>query len=69
MVRRYEVVLEGIDLSSLTIGAGATRRLALPAVYRAAAWSSEGPLIASAESQVLVCQPVAAAIPRRKTRR
>jgi uncharacterized membrane protein len=40
-------LLEGTDLSSLTIGAGAARRLALPAVYRAAAWSSEGPLIAS----------------------
>ena len=30
---------------------------------------SFGPLVASAESQVLVCQPAAAAIPRRKIRR
>jgi Mg-chelatase subunit ChlD len=40
-------LLEGVDLSSLTIGAGASRRLDLPASLRAAAWSSEGPLIAS----------------------
>src|SRR6185312_11124110 len=40
-------LLEGVDLSSLTIGAGASRRLALPASLSAAAWSSEGPLIAA----------------------
>ena len=40
-------LLEGADISSLTIGAGAARRLALPATMSAAAWSSEGPLIAS----------------------
>ena len=40
-------LLEGADISSLTIGAGAARRLALPATMTAAAWSSEGPLIAS----------------------
>jgi Ca-activated chloride channel homolog len=40
-------LLEGIDISSLTIGAGAARRLALPAAMTAVAWSSEGPLIAS----------------------
>ncbi len=40
-------LLEGADISSLTIGAGAARRLALPATMTAAAWSSEGPLISS----------------------
>ncbi|MBS1846080.1 MAG: VWA domain-containing protein [Actinobacteria bacterium] len=40
-------LLEGADISSLTIGAGAARRLALPATMSAAAWSAEGPLIAS----------------------
>jgi len=40
-------LLEGVDISSLTIGAGAARRLALPATMTAAAWSAEGPLIAS----------------------
>ncbi|HTT94150.1 MAG TPA: VWA domain-containing protein [Solirubrobacterales bacterium] len=40
-------LLEGVDLASLTIGAEASRRLALPAAMTAAAWSSEGPLIAS----------------------
>jgi Ca-activated chloride channel homolog len=40
-------LLEGVELASLTIGAGASRRLALPASLTAAAWSSEGPLIAS----------------------
>jgi Ca-activated chloride channel homolog len=40
-------LLEGVDLASLTIGAEASRRLALPASMTAAAWSSEGPLIAS----------------------
>jgi Mg-chelatase subunit ChlD len=40
-------LLEGADISSLTIGAGAARRLALPATMTAAAWSAEGPLIAS----------------------
>ena len=40
-------LLEGADISSLTIGAGAARRLALPAAMTAAAWSAEGPLIAS----------------------
>ena len=40
-------LLEGVDLASLTIGAAASRRLALPAALTAAAWSSEGPLIAS----------------------
>ena len=40
-------LLEGVDLASLTIGAKASKRLALPAAMSAAAWSSEGPLIAS----------------------
>jgi Ca-activated chloride channel family protein len=40
-------LLEGADISALTIGAGAARRLALPAMMTAAAWSAEGPLIAS----------------------
>jgi uncharacterized membrane protein len=40
-------LLEGADISSLTIGAGAARRLALPATMTATAWSAEGPLIAS----------------------
>jgi Ca-activated chloride channel homolog len=40
-------LLDGADISSLTIGAGAARRLALPAPMTAAAWSSEGPLLAS----------------------
>jgi uncharacterized membrane protein len=40
-------LLAGADISSLTIGAGAARRLALPASMSAAAWSAEGPLIAS----------------------
>src|SRR6185312_5535151 len=40
-------LLDGVDLASLTIGAKASRRLALPAAMSAAAWSSEGPLIAS----------------------
>jgi hypothetical protein len=40
-------LLDGVDLASLTIGAGASQRLALPAQYSATAWSSEGPLIAS----------------------
>jgi Ca-activated chloride channel family protein len=40
-------LLEGVDLASLTIGSKASRRLALPAAMSAAAWSSEGPLIAS----------------------
>jgi Ca-activated chloride channel homolog len=40
-------LLEGVDLASLTIGAEASRRLALPAAMTAAAWSSEGPLFAS----------------------
>jgi len=40
-------LLEGTDISSLTIGAGAARRLTLPATMTAAAWSAEGPLIAS----------------------
>jgi uncharacterized membrane protein len=40
-------LLEGVELASLTIGAGAAHRLALPAAIPAAAWSSEGPLIAS----------------------
>jgi Ca-activated chloride channel homolog len=40
-------LLEGADISSLTIGAGAARRLALPPTMTAAAWSAEGPLIAS----------------------
>jgi Mg-chelatase subunit ChlD len=40
-------LLEGVDLSSLTIGAGASKRLALPASLSAAAWSAEGPLIAA----------------------
>ena len=42
-------LLDGVDLASLTIGAGASRRLALPAQFSAAAWSSEGPLIASGD--------------------
>jgi Ca-activated chloride channel family protein len=40
-------LLAGVELASLTIGAEASRRLALPASFGAAAWSSEGPLIAS----------------------
>jgi uncharacterized membrane protein len=40
-------LLEGVDLASLTIGAGAARRLALPDSLSAAAWSAEGPLIAA----------------------
>ncbi|MBS1883402.1 MAG: VWA domain-containing protein, partial [Actinobacteria bacterium] len=40
-------LLDGVELASLTIGAEASRRLALPAAMTAAAWSSEGPLIAS----------------------
>jgi Ca-activated chloride channel family protein len=40
-------LLEGADIASLTIGAGAARRLALPAAMSATAWSAEGPLIAS----------------------
>jgi Ca-activated chloride channel homolog len=40
-------LLEGVDLASLTIGAGASKRLALPASLSAAAWSAEGPLIAA----------------------
>src|SRR6185312_6290681 len=40
-------LLEGVDLASLTIGSEASRRLALPAAMTAAAWSAEGPLIAS----------------------
>ncbi len=40
-------LLDGVDLASLTIGAKASQRLALPAQFSAAAWSSEGPLIAS----------------------
>ncbi|MBS1889513.1 MAG: VWA domain-containing protein [Actinobacteria bacterium] len=40
-------LLEGVDLSSLTIGAGAARRLALPPPLSAAAWSPDGPLIAA----------------------
>jgi uncharacterized protein YegL len=40
-------LLDGVELASLTIGAGASRRLALPASFSAAAWSRDGPLIAS----------------------
>ena len=40
-------LLDGVELASLTIGGGASRRLSLPAAMTAAAWSSEGPLIAS----------------------
>jgi Ca-activated chloride channel family protein len=40
-------LLEGVDLASLTIGSEASHRLALPAAMSAAAWSAEGPLIAS----------------------
>ena len=40
-------LLEGVDLSSLTIGAGAAKRLSLPGSLSAAAWTSEGPLIAA----------------------
>ncbi len=40
-------LLEGVDLASLTIGSGAARRLALPDSLSAAAWSAEGPLLAS----------------------
>ncbi|HVV89477.1 MAG TPA: VWA domain-containing protein [Solirubrobacterales bacterium] len=42
-------LLEGVDLSSLTIGAGGARRLALPASLGAAAWSAEGPLLAAGD--------------------
>jgi uncharacterized protein YegL len=41
-------LLSGVDLSSLTIGAEASQRFALPSSYGAVAWSSEGPLISSA---------------------
>ncbi|HEX4731816.1 MAG TPA: VWA domain-containing protein [Solirubrobacterales bacterium] len=44
-------LLSGVELASLTIGAKASRRLALPASFSAAAWSSEGPLIASGTDQ------------------
>jgi Ca-activated chloride channel homolog len=44
-------LLEGVDLSSLTIGSGASKRLALPDSLSAAAWSSEGPLIAAGTDQ------------------
>jgi uncharacterized membrane protein len=44
-------LLEGVELASLTIGAGASRRLALPASLSAAAWSAEGPLIAAGTDQ------------------
>jgi Ca-activated chloride channel family protein len=40
-------LLEGVDLASLTIGAGASKRLALPGSLNAAAWSAEGSLIAA----------------------
>ncbi|MFT3864908.1 MAG: VWA domain-containing protein [Solirubrobacterales bacterium] len=40
-------LLDGVDLSSLTIGSEASQRPALPASFSAAAWSPEGPLIAS----------------------
>jgi Mg-chelatase subunit ChlD len=40
-------LLGGVDLASLTIGSGASQRLALPSQFSATAWSSEGPLIAS----------------------
>jgi Ca-activated chloride channel family protein len=40
-------LLEGVELASLTIGSGASKRLALPAALSAAAWSAEGPLIAA----------------------
>jgi Ca-activated chloride channel family protein len=40
-------LLTGVELASLTIGAEASKRLVLPASFSAAAWSSEGPLIAS----------------------
>jgi Ca-activated chloride channel homolog len=42
-------LLDGVDLASLTIGAGASQRLALPAQFSAVAWSAEGPLIASGD--------------------
>jgi Ca-activated chloride channel family protein len=44
-------LLAGVELASLTIGAEASRRLTLPASFSAAAWSSEGPLIASGSDQ------------------
>jgi Ca-activated chloride channel family protein len=44
-------LLAGVELASLTIGAEASKRLALPASFAAAAWSSEGPLIASGTDQ------------------
>lgn len=40
-------LLEGVDLASLTIGAGASKRLALSDSLSAVAWSAEGPLIAA----------------------
>jgi Ca-activated chloride channel homolog len=40
-------LLDGVELASLTIGSEASRRLSLPASISAAAWSSEGPLIAA----------------------
>jgi uncharacterized protein YegL len=44
-------LLDGVELASLTIGSKASKRLALPASFGAAAWSSEGPLIASGTDQ------------------
>jgi hypothetical protein len=44
-------LLAGVELASLTIGAEASKRLVLPASFSAAAWSSEGPLIASGSDQ------------------
>jgi Ca-activated chloride channel homolog len=44
-------LLAGVELASLTIGSEASQRLALPAAFSAAAWSSEGPLIASGTDQ------------------
>ncbi|MBS1878636.1 MAG: VWA domain-containing protein [Actinobacteria bacterium] len=40
-------LLEGVDLSSLTIGAGAARRLLPPDWLTALAWSPDGPLISA----------------------
>ena len=62
-------LLEGVDLSSLTIGAEAARRLALPAAFGAAAWSAEGPLIAAGDDDgrrvaVIAFEPAESNLPQ-----
>lgn len=62
-------LLAGVDLTSLTIGAGQARHLQLPASMTATAWSAAGPLIAagSAEGQrvaVLAFDPSSSNLPQ-----